>query len=61
MERQQEAAMSFPFSLFSKFGFFAATTEPDFFDLRLQRTRSREERRASRGNIFRSLASHPEA
>ena len=50
--------MSFPFTLFAKLGLFAAKNEPDFFDLRLQRTRSREERLASRGNIFRSLASH---
>ncbi len=57
-ERQQEATMSFPFTLFAKLGLFAAKNEPDFFDLRLQRTRSREERRASRGNIFRNLASH---
>ncbi len=50
--------MTFPFSLFAKFGLFAAKDEPDFFDLRLQRTRSREDRRVVRGNIFRSLASH---
>lgn len=53
--------MSFPIALFAKFGLFAHKNDPDFFDLRLARARNREERRAARVFVFKSLLSHSAA
>lgn len=53
--------MSFPIALFAKFGMFAHKDDQDFFDMRLARTRIREERRAARAFVFKSLLSHSAA
>lgn len=41
--------------LFARFGLFSAKAEtPDFFDLRLERTRTRENRREVKQGLFKT-------
>ena len=41
--------------LFARFGLFSAKPcTPDFFDLRLERTRTRENRRAAKQGLFKT-------
>lgn len=53
--------MKIGFALFARFAQFArkAETTPDLFDLRLERTRTREARRETRPVLFKSQQLRP--
>jgi hypothetical protein len=59
----QEAEMKFGIALFARLGLFArkTATAPDAFDLRLERSRAREDRREARPVLFRNRQSPLEA
>ncbi len=61
--RDTEADMKFGLALLARFGFFArkSVAGPDTFDLRLERSRAREDRRQARAVLFRNRPLHPEA
>ena len=47
--------MKLAFDLFARFGLFATKTDaPDFFDLRLERTRTRESRSTAKQGLFKT-------
>jgi len=47
--------MKLALDLFARFGLFGAKADaPDFFDLRLERTRTRENRRAAKQGLFKT-------
>lgn len=59
----KEADMKFGLAFLARFGFFSrkTVTGPDTFDLRLERSRAREDRREARAMLFRNRPLHPEA
>ena len=52
--------MKFGLSLFTRFRLFSrkADAAPDMFDLRLERTRTRESRQRSQQSLFKNRLSH---
>jgi hypothetical protein len=54
--------MKFGYALLARFGLFGRKAEaaPDLFDLRLERTRTREARRVARPVLFRNRLLHRE-
>ncbi len=47
--------MKFAFDLFARLGLFGPKVEtPDFFDLRLERSRARENRRVAKQGLFKT-------
>ncbi len=47
--------MKLALDLFARFGLFSPKADtPDFFDLRLERTRSRENRRVAKQGLFKT-------
>lgn len=51
--------MKLGYALIARFGLNSAkTTEPDMFDLRLERSRNRENRRVIQSTLFKTQLSH---
>jgi hypothetical protein len=55
----QEITMKFGYALFARFGLFArkAAAGPDVFEMRLERTRTREARREAQPMLFKTRLS----
>jgi hypothetical protein len=63
MNDRQEIAMKFGYALFAKFGLFTRKIDaaPDLFDLRLERTRTREARHEAQPMLFKNRLSQQAA